>query len=115
MSDRFDWWIYKWLSPQFQVLWWSLALLLFLLAFKVWGGMQEQSPVQQSLPGYVMKVDLWQDSTSTSSTTSWEAPVPPDSIIVTLYRQITKTIGDSLVTGQDSTVAVYRVFRDYGR
>ena len=66
-----------------------IALLMLSLA---WASMKGDSPAQQSLPGYVLKVAVWRDSSQSILTSAWATDTLPDSLVLTIYRDS----GDSL-------------------
>ena len=68
-----------------------LALLMLSLA---WASMKDGNPAQQSLPGYVLKVEVWRDSSQSTITTAWATDTLPDSLVLTVWRDS----GDSLRT-----------------
>lgn len=83
--------------------WWVPAGLVVLFTLQVWGFEMQQSPIQQSLPGYVLRGEIHQDSTLSTFTVSYPDTTMPDSVVLTLYLPAKMIEG-----AMDSMRVVYR-------
>ena len=79
------------------------VLFLWFVVFVVWASMNEQAIQQQSIPGFVLRGTLWQDSTQTDFATSGPTSAMQDSVVLTLLLPSCQIDG-----AMDSLVVVYR-------